>query len=88
MRDRRSSDTVQMIREEVGVELFARNVLLIVFLIITGGFLATTHGMVGGVDLTCVILAIIAAGVIAFLEWFSSRFPHLQYFCRKPANFN
>lgn len=67
MKDGRSSDTAKKIREEVGVDLFARNLLLIVFLIITGGFLATTHGMVGGVDLTFVILAVMAAGVIAYL---------------------
>jgi hypothetical protein len=67
MKDERSSDTAKKIREEVGVDLFARNLLLIVFLIITGGFLAITRGMVGGVDLSFVILAIMAAGVIAYL---------------------
>jgi hypothetical protein len=64
---RARSETAVKIREEIGVDLFALNLLLILFLFIAGGFLVATGGMIGQLNLAFVLLAVIIAGILAYL---------------------
>ena len=49
------------------MDLFALNLLLVLFLFIVGGFLVYTGGTVGQLDLAFILTAIIIAGILAYL---------------------
>ncbi|MGE5379321.1 MAG: hypothetical protein ACM3L5_00435, partial [Candidatus Saccharibacteria bacterium] len=66
MSNNEMDEQTKRIKEDVSVDVFTWNIIMLLFLAVTVGYLVMTHGMFGEIDLSFALIAVIAAGIIVY----------------------